>query len=325
VSTYRIRLCLHGPLATPLHSGTLFGHLCWVKRLRESDTALTTWLAALSESPLLLSDALPRDHLPRPLLQPGDRPEQAAGESRQAFLHRLQQDKKLRKSAFIPVADFLELRAGLNETSLLARLRQRAAEQEQDESAQPRRRPRPLSLTMRQAHNTIDRLTGTTPETSGLYFMEEEWRRDAAADMDVYAMGEIGGEELQALFDAVGEFGFGRDANLGRGRFSATVEPADPHLFDHDGNRFLSLSHGVLTPNMAASFYKLHTHYGKLGGLYAGGERSPFKHPLLLTRPGATFSPADGGPFGALLAGVHPHHPEICQNAWHLSLPFTAA
>jgi CRISPR-associated protein Csm4 len=324
MSAHRIRLRLHGPLATPLHSGTLFGHLCWAKRLREGEAALAAWLAALTESPLLLSDALPRDQLPRPLLQPGDRPEPAAGESRQAFLHRLQQDKQLRKTAFIPVADFLDLRVGLSETSLLARLRQRAAERERAERAQLRRWSRPLSLAVRQAHNTIDRLTGTTPEAGGLYFMDEEWRRDAAAELDAYAVGEIPSEELRALFDTVGEFGFGRDANLGRGRFAATVELADPRLFAHDGNRRLSLSHGVVTINMAAPFYKLHTHYGKLGGLFAGGGRSPFKYPLLLTRPGATFSPADAGPFGALLAGVHPHHPEIRQNAWHLCLPFTA-
>lgn len=270
--TYRIRLRLHGPLATPLHSGTLFGHLCWAKRLREGDAALTAWLAALPESPLLLSDALPRDHLPRPLLQPGDRPEPAASESRWDFLQRLQQDKKLRKTAFISVADFLELRLGLGEAGLLARLRKQAAEREQIiKRAQPPRRSHPLSLTVRQAHNTIDRLTGTTPETGGLYFMDEEWRRDEAAEMDVYAAGEITLENLQALFNTVGEFGFGRDANLGRGRFTATVEPADPRLFAHDGNRRLSLSHGVLTANMAAPFYKLHTHYGKLGGLYASG------------------------------------------------------
>lgn len=321
---YRIRLRLRGPLATPLHSGTLFGHLCWAKRLREGDSALTAWLAALPESPLLLSDALPHDHLPRPLLQPGDCPEPAAGESRCDFLQRLQQDKKLRKSTFISVADFLELRPGLGEAGLLARLRKQAAERERIKRAQPPRRSRPLSLIVRQAHNTIDRLTGTTPETGGLYFIDEEWRRDTAAEMDVYAASEIASEDLHALFSTVGEFGSGRDANLGRGRFTATMELADPRLFAHDGNRQLSLSHGVVTTNMAAPFYKLHTHYGKLGGLYAGGERSPFKHPLLLTRPGATFSPADAGPFGSLLAGVHPHHPEICQNAWHLSLPFTA-
>lgn len=322
---YRIRLHLCGPLATALHSGTLFGHLCWAKRLRESDAALTAWLAGLPEAPLLLSDALPRDQLPHPMLQPGDRPEPATGESRQAFLNRLQQDKKLRKTAFISVADYLDLRAGFSETVLLARLRQRAAESTQATPKQPRQQSRPLSLSVRQAHNTIDRLTGTTPETGGLYFMEEEWRRDEAAEMDIYAQCEIGSEALQALFDTIGEFGFGRDANLGRGRFTTKVEPADSRLFAHDGNRLLSLSHGVLTDNMAAPFYKLHTHYGKLGGLYAGGERSPFKHPLLLTRPGATFSPTDAGPFGSLLDGVHPHHPEIRQNAWHFCLPFTVA
>ena len=326
---YRIRLRLCGPLATPLHSGTLFGHLCWAKRLRESEAALVAWLVGLPESPLLLSDALPHGQLPRPLLQPGDRPESAVGESRLDFLQRLQQDKKLNKTAFISVTDFLELRTGLSESNLLTRLRQRTMVQEKAEPNKQTKsiqRSHLLSLAVRQAHNTIDRFTGTTPETGGLYFMDEEWRRDTAAEMDVYAIGEISREELQKLIDMVGQFGFGRDANLGRGRFSAVVEPADPHLFIHDdGNRRLSLSHGVLTTNMAVPFYKLHTHYGKLGGLYAGGERSPFKYPLLLTRPGATFSPADDGPFGALLTGVHPDHPEIRQNAWHLSLPFTAA
>jgi CRISPR-associated protein Csm4 len=321
---YRIRLHLQGPLATPLHSGTLFGHLCWAKRLHEGEAALIDWLAALPESPLLLSDALPQDQLPRPLLLPGERPESAASESRRDFLHRLQQDKQLRKTAFIPVADFLELRTGLNEAKLLAQLR-RVAERKTAQQPPSRRRSRPLSLTVRQAHNTIDRLTGTTPETGGLYFMDEEWRQDTATELDVYAAGEISSEALQSLLATVGQFGFGRDASLGRGRFTATVDPANPRLFDYDGNRILSLSHGVLTANMVAPLYKLHTHYGKLGGLYAGGERSPFKYPLLLTRPGATFSPAAAGPFGALLTGVHPHHPEIRQNAWHLGLPFTAA
>ncbi len=322
---YRIRLRLQSPLATPLHSGTLFGHLCWAKRLHDGEKALTDWLTTLSASPLMLSDAFPRDQIPRPLLQASERPEPTAGESRQAFLERLQQEKALRKTAFISLADFLALRAGMNEANLLARLRQRAVEQRT--AVQGSWQPQSFQSTVlkvRQAHNTIDRLTGTTPETGGLYFVDEEWRRDTAAELDVYATGDLAKDELAALFSTVGDFGFGRDANLGRGRFMATVALADPQLFTHDGNRLLSLSHGVLSENMAVPFYKLHTHYGKLGGFYAGGERSPFKYPLLLTRPGATFSPVDAGPFGALLSGVHPHHAEICQNAWHLCLPFTA-
>ncbi|MBK8185550.1 MAG: hypothetical protein IPK63_22690 [Candidatus Competibacteraceae bacterium] len=110
---YRIRLRLGGPLATPLHSGTLFGHLCWARRLRESERALVTWLTSLPESPFLLSDALPCDQLPRPLLQPTDRPEHSAGESRRDFLKRLEEDKKLRKTAFISIADFFGAARGL--------------------------------------------------------------------------------------------------------------------------------------------------------------------------------------------------------------------
>ena len=318
---YRIRLRLRGPLVTPLHSGTLFGHLCWAKRLREGEAALVGWLKALPDAPFVLSDGLPRGRLPRPLLQPADRPTPPAGESRRDFLERLQEDKTLRKTAFISITDFLELRSSCGETQLLARFRQRIEEKKRDKTRCP---TQPTITVVRQAHNTINRLTGTTPETGGLYFMDEKWQRDEAAEFDVYARGEMGGAELQGLFETVGEFGYGRDANLGRGQFTATVDTADPRLFAHEGNRLLSLSHGVLTANMAVPFYKLHTHYGKLGGWYSSGERSPFKRPLLLAQPGATFSAADVGPFGALLADVHPHHPEILHNAWHFCVPFTA-
>lgn len=311
MADYRVRLTLEGPIATPLHSGTLFGHLCWARHYLEGEIALEQWLEELPEQPLMISDAFPADHLPRPLLPPGDRPVPNAGEDRRAFTQRMQGQKDLRKGTWLAVADFLDLRDRLNEARMLERLQ---------DSGNP---DTGQVLKRRQAHNTIDRHTGTTPETGGLYFMDESWHDQKACQLDVYVQGNIEQAELQALFDQVGEFGFGRDASLGRGRFSARVEPANPHLFQHSGNRLLSLSHGILSTNMAAPRYKLHTHYGKLGGLYAGGMFSPFKYPLSLTRPGATFSPADAGPFGALLSNVHPHHSPIRHHAWHLCLPYT--
>jgi CRISPR-associated protein Csm4 len=311
MADYCIRLRLRSPLATPLHSGTLFGHLCWVLRYRDGETALNEWLAELPESPLLLSDAFPAGYLPRPLLAPGLRPTQLQGESRGVFRRRLEEDKRLRKTAWISVEDFLTLRNGLNEERLLALL---------GESSLPQGRKIPLRV----AHNTIDRHTGTTPDSGGLYFMDEDWHDAAASEFEVYVKTELALEALQDLFSRVGELGFGRDASLGRGQFKAGVAPADRRLFDADGNRLLSLSHGLLSANMATPYYRLHTHYGKLSGLYAGSARSPFKHPLLLIPPGATFAPQDPGPFGALLRNVHPHHPEICHNAWHLCLPFPA-
>jgi CRISPR-associated protein Csm4 len=217
------------------------------------------------------------------------------------------------------VTDFLELRACLNEMRLLEQLAVTQGEAETQETPGQGRRKR-----VQVAHHTINRLTGTAPEAGGLYFTDEDWSTGKACELDVYVITAMNAAAVQALFTQVGEFGYGRDANLGRGRFTAEVETAKPDLFDYTGNRLLSLSHGMVSTNMAETFYRLHTHYGKLGGLYAGSAY-PFKYPLLLARPGATFRPLDRGPFGKLLSGIHPRHPQICHNAWHLCLPFTAA
>lgn len=312
MADYRVRLKLTSPLATPLHSGTLFGQLCWVMRYQDGEQALTRWLKQQAKQPLLLSDAFPAGFLPRPLLAPAERAEQGKNEDRLQFIAKLQMLKRLRKRAWIAVADYLALREAMNESRLL----------EQLQHVNP---PSGETRNVRQAHNTINRHTGATPDSGGLYFMVETWHDPLAAELDVYVRGDMDAATLQGWFDELGESGFGRDANLGRGLFKAQVDAGDSRLFDYNGNRLLSLSHGVFSANMAACRYKLHTHYGKLGGLFAGGARSPFKYPLTLTQPGMTFSPKDDGPYGQWLAGVHPHHPEIGQHALHLCLGYTEA
>jgi len=311
MADYLVRLTLNAPLGSPLHSGTLFGHLCWALRYQDSEAALNDWLLELPEAPFLLSDGLPAGWLPRPLLAPPPRFSQQPGEARDEFREKLEQAKKLRKRGWIRVTDFLALRDGLTETRLAARL-------------DPKTSP-PTPRRVRIAHNTIDRHTGTTPDSGGLYFMGEDWFADDARERDVYVRTTLPRERVAGLFSLVGELGFGRDATLGRGQFQASLTEPPSGLFDFEGNRCLSLSHGSRSANMAAPRYKLHTHYGKVGGLYAGGVMSPFKRPLLLCRPGATFAPADGGPFGELLAGVHPHDSSIRHNAWHLTVPFSEA
>jgi len=304
---FRLRLTLTSPLATPLHSGTLFGHLCWVRHYRDGEQALSDWLTEQSQQPWLLSDAFPAGYLPRPLLSPAPRSEQQSGEQRDVFIKRLDKEKKQRKRNWLSVSDFLALRGGLSEQRLLDQLSNA---------------PGTVHST-RQAHNTINRHTGTTPASGGLYFMPEQWFDEQASELDVYIRADTHATTLADWFGQLGEFGFGRDASLGRGQFKVHVESVDSTLFNYQGNRLMSLSHGTISANMVACRYKLHTHFGKLGGLFAGGARSPFKYPLALIRPGATFSPADEGPYGELLDAVHPHHPEICHHAFHLCLPYT--
>lgn len=300
-STYRIRLTLDGPLATPLVSGTIFGHLCWTWRQVRGEPDLTAWLEGLAAEPFLVSDGLPAGFLPRPLLRPTKHEDAET-------LEQLNEAKRRKKLAFVPVEAFLALRESLAGRKLTERLA---------------KDPDPL-LDWRVPHNTIDRHTGTTPKTGGLYFSDELWPKEqASSEWDVYVQTALDAGRLEELFGSTGKFGFGRDASSGRGRFRAKVEPALAGLFKFRGTHRLSLSHGSLTANMTEPRYRLHTHYGRLGSMYAT-EGSPFKYPLTLLRPGATFRATDAGPYGKLLGGVHPEarYAHVRHNAWHLTIPY---
>jgi len=330
---YRVQIALETPFSTPFHSGTLFGHLCWAWRHLKDEQWLERWLKKLrdrEEEPVLVSDGLPHGYLPVPILSPAPEDPAIREEQRnQQWLPRLERVKKLRKTSWIPLDTFLTLRDKLSEPALWEALgshdegtpRERSAP-----DAAARRKPF-APLEHRVAHNTINRLTGTTPKTGGLYFMDEYWPGSSPPQepwhLDVWVQCPWSQDELRELFAWIGQHGYGRDASLGRGRFRAEVKPAPDGLFDHPGTRRLSLSHGSLTQNMKQPRYRLETHYGKLGSWFASGTLRPFKYPLLLARPGATFEPADDGPYGELLTGIHPEDDRIVHNAWHLTVPFT--
>ena len=193
------------------------------------------------------------------------------------------------------------------------------------------------------AHNTIDRRTGSTPETGGLYFLKEDWSLsppdhyrskpvadgevEAGPERDIYvdAPPQAAGD-ISRLLSALGETGYGRDANLGRGRWSVESVAEETELAAGPNGRLLSLSHGSAEPDMDDLRCRLATHYGKAGPDVAVSDgTSPFKKPLLLTQPGATFKGAAGRRYGALIRGVHPGRPEIVHNAFHVVIPFAEA
>jgi CRISPR-associated protein Csm4 len=191
------------------------------------------------------------------------------------------------------------------------------------------------------AHNRIDRITGTTPDTAGLWFVEDDWSfakvlRDGRPDpqaplRDLYVDTDMPMAEVVTLLAEVGEHGYGRDATYGRGRFRVEGAEPDPELAAHAGNRAMSLSHGCLTASMHDPRYERFTHFGKVGIELAATGARPFKRPVLLMRPGATFRPEGAGPFGALLGGahepperrVHQDRPEVVHHAFHLAIPYT--
>jgi CRISPR-associated protein Csm4 len=71
---------------------------------------------------------------------------------------------------------------------------------------------------------------------------------------------------------------------------------------------------------------RLDTHYGRVGpAVTISGGASPFKKPLLLTRPGATFKGFASKRYGRLIRDVHPTRPEIVHNALHVVISFAEA
>jgi CRISPR-associated protein Csm4 len=307
--TFRITLSLKSPLGTDLVSGTLWGHLAWAIHYLEGDAALGIWLEEQENHPWLLSSQMPVGMLPRPLLKPRLLKEAASS------LEEMKLDKASRKVEFIPENLFHELRVKMSDTALTKALK------EHPQGTGVKKGSTKQGL---KPHNRIDRLTGTTPQSGGLFFEEVFFPADNDRRQVFLFASNHCRERLEVLFNFIGNSGFGSNASTGNGQFTCSIVE-EKELFEAVGSRAMSLSHGVISKNMRATRYKQHVHFGKLGGDYAKGEYSPFKYPLLMARPGATFDPADAGPFGTLLRGIH-HDPaldHLRHHALHLPLPFT--
>jgi CRISPR-associated protein Csm4 len=300
----RLRIALRAPLGTPLTSGTIFGHLCWAIRAARGEQALVRWLEDQEAAPTLVSDGFPVGLLPRPLLAPIRRPVDPDPET-------AQQAKAMARRPWIAATDFAGLRGRMNPAALLVQLRGDPWRDAIDDR--------------RLAHNRIDRLSGTTPKEGGLFFVDEDWSFGKCPERDIYVRSTMSAGEVAELFAEIGRGGFGRDATWGRGQFDlVTVDPA-ASLDAPVGNRWMSLSHGIVTEAMRTPRYRLATHFGKLGELAARGGPRPWKRPVLLARPGATFAAAIDGPFGLLLKGVHQDAPWVRHDARHVAIRYTEA
>jgi CRISPR-associated protein Csm4 len=309
---YRLRLDPLSPFGTLPTSGTLFGHLLWAKRAREGREALRVWLRRLPQEPVAISDLLPADHLPRPLLAP---------------VPSLADDAKmLKQRRYLPLSAWRRLRVGATAASLEGALRK--AKQDP-----------PFLRSARVPHNRLDRRTGKTPEAGGggLWFAEELWPTPSRAagqrvEADLYLRSSLSAAEAEAMLAHVGQVGFGADAGAGRGRFRVEGNEGAGWLDDVPRGagalRMLSLSQGVISANMAEARWRRFVLFGKLAREMVAEGRRPWKLPLVLAEAGATFRAEGSGPFGAWVTGLHqdddPADP-IGHNAWRLVIPYTEA
>jgi len=252
------------PFGTTAKGDTLFGQLCWVLRYRLGEERLLELLEGYTDGRpfLVVSDALPAGHLPRPSL-PGH------------WFNRLPDAdrKEVKKRLWIPIEYFQEpvadwLRYGKRITSTIA--------------------PHP--------HNSIDRRTGTTGKGFDPYTMERIWYGNGTA-LDIYLVldeSRLSATDLEHALRDMGELGLGRDASIGLGRFG--VDTFGPACLPSqtDANAWLTLAPCApqgLRWQAERSFYTVFTRFGRHGdiGVHLG---NPFKAPILFADTAAVLTPA---------------------------------
>jgi len=296
---YRVCLELRSRLGTPLVSDTLWGHLAWGYRYLHGEKRLTQWLEAYEEqTPLALSDPLPRGAMPQPALPPPPLPVTRPKDTD------ADEVKKLRKSTWISMEAWTKAA-----TALCAESLQQAVENH------PLRAPMVKESLM--THAGVNRLTGgTEQEGGGAIFTDkaEHWSEEDGGSVrfDVWTWWTGSPAELRELFRAGLAGGYGRDGASGAGHL-VVREIEERSLPTVEGANAMTLL-GCAVPrptDPARGFFVFETRAGRLGGTFAtgatpSGSTQRQKRPVTMLRRGSVLlGTTEHGLVGRTLRGVH--------------------
>lgn len=267
---YRITITPLSAFGTPLVGDTLFGQICWAIVNRFGEQKLTGLLQGYQHHKpfLVVSDGFPCGYIPLPCL-----PSFYWKNDRDLDHKALKKKKWLScKNLGLPLAQW-----------------QQEAKSEQEIYKQS------LTQVEDQFHNIINRQTNTTGEGEfAPYSLEQIWYTPKAV-LDVYIVLDENRLDLasfeQVLSD-IAQFGFGRDASIGLGKFNFTIE-SHQWQSSENSNAYLTLANSApqnLELDKKQCFYQITTRFGRHGDrqVFAG---SPFKKPIILAKAGAIFTP----------------------------------
>ena len=282
--TIRARIIPRSAFGTLLLGDTFFGELCWAIRNRQGEARLVALLQNYTTGQpfLVVSDALPSGYVPRPSL-PGHffRPLES-GDLKEAKKRRWFPLERVNE----PIADWLR--------------HCRASEE----------LPAGQGFLRSQPHNTISRETGTTG--TGMfapYAMEQYWYSARATprtngtflaeagSLDIYLVSDLATvtvDELQSAISDIGQVGFGRDANIGLGRYDIESFEETSLPSQANANAWLTLAPCMpqgLSLDPARCFYQVFTRFGRHGDIEVL-RGSPFKTPVLMAAGGSVLTPS---------------------------------
>lgn len=274
---YRAVIAPEGPLASPLHSDTLFGAFCWSWLRRYGRESLEEEIIAPSLAgmpPVIFSNGFPHDALPLPLGcydRENDFSKIADKQERRAAYQR---NKKLKGARYISRAAFGRIRAG-DWRGFTSELRGEIGTEETT------------------IHNMVSRESGTVENLDGAGSLYTSDRRffEPGDLFDIYLLSPLPVEQLSEVLELTLSLGIGADKSVGCGTFQLKSLKEDRELAARPENAdgFVSLSNWLpAREDPTEGQYKLLPKYPKLDWELAGGEY-PFKKPLLFLEAGAFF------------------------------------
>ena len=307
MQTLRFTLCPQTAFGTPLAGDTLFGQLCWVLRRRWGEDWLKERLAGYTDgSPfLVMSDAFPQGFLPLPVVP-------------SSYWSKNEIDRKtLKKKRWLSVEEF-----GADFCCW-----QSLAHSDAEAVKKIIGNEQSLAEVHAQAHNTINRATGTTGENRFAPYTQTQYWFCPGMRLDLYAVIDetrITIEELSTALKGMGQSGYGRDASIGLGKFTIERDAAFtglPHAAN--ANALLTLAPSApqgLGFDAEKSFYHPLTRFGRHGDM-AVHSKNPFKRPLLLAKTGSVFAFSENRPeapscIGQGLSDVSTSQPETVAQGY---------
>lgn len=304
MKTFEITIKPLSGFGTLLKGDTLFGHICWQAVYDESlfGKSIDKLLADYEENPfIVVSSAYPKlgNHyaLKRPDL-PLDSLFDFEGMGKSDIIKK-RKEYKSRKWMLVEQGHRINSIKSNDLYKSDKELFNLLKESYPDDSQREFRKKGVKSYTVdfSQPHNTINRLTGTTGEGGFAPFAVAQKIYLPQSELAVFVgiADGIDNEQVKKTFQQIGDYGFGKDASTGLGKFKVgNIAEIDLTALGSDKpNACYTLSPSVPNNRMFSKmFFSPFTRFGRHGDVLAKS-KNPFKNPVIMADEGGVFVPKE--------------------------------
>lgn len=325
---------------TTLKGDTIFGHFCWQIAYNENLTGKTLdeLLSNYQSNPFVIfSSAYPKFCIGTKYhyaLKTPDLPLDTIFNMPEDKKERVKKRKEYKAKRWMIIQEGMKISSlkdldKLNNKELFEKVKSSISEETRRQIK--RAGAKSIAADFTQFHNKINRQTGTTGEEGFAPFAVEQQVFLSETELALFVGIDetvINIEQVLSGLEMIGEFGFGKDASTGLGRFELGEdnEVNLSKLGIDSSNACYTLSPCVPEKETFSEMYFTpFTRFGRHGDIFAKSS-NPFKNPVIMADEGAILKPKDRGVFnkpyiGRAIPNVSKIEPKTITQGYSLYIP----